>query len=332
MKILHKVLITFSVFILLFSCINWAFALDFEKWQSQSQSDLNLQTWENKVSGIKNDKITALKDKSENDSIAVWEEWIKFFLLRIAKDLKNLFFALASIYLLILILKTFFTDKTEEASNNLKKGWLWVSLWLVVMQVSYPFIKVLFDKWVSENLAEEFAQTIFSPFISLLETAAGFFFIGIAIYSFYKLVTANWNEEAVKAWKMSIVYAIMWFIVIKLTKILVNAIYWKVNCSESSFTDIIKGSNWKSQCLEPVQLEGFSKLIVDVINWANGFIWIILVILVIYTWARVLLSTWNEDTLKSSKSTFIYIAVWVWLLFTNYLILTFFLLPENPIG
>jgi hypothetical protein len=44
---------------------------------------------------------------------------------------------------------------------------------------------------VSENLAEEFAQNIFAPFIGLLETAASFFFIIVAFYAFFKLVTAH---------------------------------------------------------------------------------------------------------------------------------------------
>jgi hypothetical protein len=132
---------------------------------------------------------------------------------------------------------------------------------------------------------------------------------------------------------MSIIYAIMWFIIIKITKVLVNSIYWKISCSESSLSDIIKSSTSdKPQCLEPANLEWFAKLVVDVINWANWFIWIILVILIIYTWAKILLSAWNEDTLKSSKSTFLYIAIWVWLLVMNYLILTFFLIPEVPIS
>jgi hypothetical protein len=55
-------------------------------------------------------------------------------------------------------------------------------------------------------------------------------------------------------------------------------------------------------------------------------------VLIVYTWAKILLSAWNEDTLKSSKSTLLYIAIWVWLLIMNYLILTFFLIPETPIG
>lgn len=304
----------------------------FEKWNQASQSDKNLQTWENKSNNVKNDKLDKIGKDSKFTTTRKWEEWIKYTLFRIAKDLKNLFFVIASIYLLILVLKLLFTDKTEEASNNLKKGGLRITIWLLVMQIAFPFIQVLFDKGVSENLAEEFAQTVFSPLISLLEASAWFFFIAVAIYAFYKLVTANWDEEAVKNWKRTIMYAIMWFIVIKLTKLLVNAIYGKVNCSESSFTDIIKWSEGRAACLEPVQLEWFTKTVVDVINWANGFIWIILVVLIVYTWAKILLSAWNEDTLKSSKSTLLYIAIWVWVLIMNYLILTFFLIPETPIG
>lgn len=305
-----------------------------EKWQSQSQSDLNLQTWGNKNNWIAdNEKLDNLNWNSDIKVSQTWAIWIKNTLVRIAKDLKNLFFFVASIYLLILILKVLVGDKTEEASNNLKKWGLWITIWLVITQVAYAFVMILFDKWVSENLAEEFAQQLFSPFIGLLETAASFFFIIVAFYAFFKLVTAHWNEEAVKAGKMSIIYAIMWFIIVKITKILVNSIYWKVNCSESSLTDIIKSSTGdKPQCLQPADLDWFAKLIVDVINWANGFIWIILVVLIIYTWAKILLSAWNEDTLKSSKSTFLYIAIWVWLLVMNYLILTFFLIPEAPIS
>lgn len=336
MKILTRCIILISIFLNIFIWMNTTFAnLEFEKWQSQSQSDLNLQTWENKQNDIKNEKLENLNGSWDWD-IKISQTWvvgIKNTLIRIAKDIKNLFFFIASIYLLILVLKVLFTDKTEEASNNLKKWALWISLWLVVTQVAYAFVMVLFDKWVSENLAEEFAQKIFTPFIGLLETAASFFFIGVAIYAFFKLVTARWNEEAVTSGKMSIVYAIMWYIIIKVTKILVNTIYWKVNCSESSFTDIIKGSNsGKAQCLEAADLNGFAKLVVDIINWANWFIWIIVVILIIYTGAKVLLSAGNEDTLKSSKNSFIYIAIWIGLLVLNYLILTFFLIPEVQIG
>ncbi|MGB2110471.1 MAG: hypothetical protein ACPHY8_00610 [Patescibacteria group bacterium] len=43
---------------------------------------------------------------------------------------------------------------------------------------------------MSENLAEEVSEKLIQPFISFLETGASFFFIAIAVYAFYKLVTA----------------------------------------------------------------------------------------------------------------------------------------------
>jgi hypothetical protein len=40
-------------------------------------------------------------------------------------------------------------------------------------------------------------------------TGASFLFIAIAIYAFYKLVTANGDDDAVSKGKMTIVYGIL---------------------------------------------------------------------------------------------------------------------------
>jgi hypothetical protein len=42
-------------------------------------------------------------------------------MIRIAKDLKNVFFFIASLYFLIIILKLLFSEKTEEEVSNFKK-------------------------------------------------------------------------------------------------------------------------------------------------------------------------------------------------------------------
>jgi hypothetical protein len=335
MKVLQKIIISLIIWFGLFWWIQITHAgpFDLEVWQSKSQADLNLQTWENKANTIKHSKLDTFNPNwNINVSNQSWSIWIKNTFIKHGKDFKNLLFVIASVYLLIMILILLFSDKTEEASSNLKKWVLWVSLWLVVTQVAYAFIMVLFDKWVSENLAEEFAQKIFEPFIWLLEAAASFFFIWIAIYAFYKLVTSNGNEDDAKSWKMSIVYAIIWFIVIKITKTMVNTIYWKVDCSESSLTDILQASTKeRAQCLWETKISESAQIVVDIINWANWFIGIIVVLLIIYTWAKVLLSAWDEETLKKAKSSMLYIAIWLLLLVMNYMILTFFIIPEAPI-
>jgi hypothetical protein len=57
----------------------------------------------------------------------------------------------------------------------------------------------------------------------------------------------------------------------------------------------------------------------------NGFIWLIVVILIIYAWFMVLTSVWDEEKLKKAKSIIMYIAIWLFILVANYLILTFIL-------
>lgn len=334
MKVLQKIILSFIIWYSLFWWIQITHgSLEFEIWQSQSNTDLNLQTWGNKTNNIDQTKLELLNKTWDIwVSSQTWSVGIKNTLVRIAKDLKNLFFYIASLYLLIIILITLFSEKTEEASNNLKKWVLWVTLWLVVTQSAYAFIMVLFDKWVSENLAEEFAERLFEPFIWLLQGAASFFFIIVAIFAFYRLVTSNGNEDDAKSWKLSILYAIIWFVIVKVTTIMVEAIYGKVDCSESSLTDILSAStNQRTQCLWDTEIGESVQVIVTIINWANWFIGIIVVVLTIYAWARILLSAWDEDTLKNAKNSILYIAIWLLLLVMNYMILTFFILPTAPI-
>lgn len=69
--------------------------------------------------------------------------------------------------------------------------------------------------------------------IELIRTLASIFFIAMAIYAFYRLVTANGNEEAVKSAKMTILYALIGFIIVRLAQTIVEAFYGKVSCVSS---------------------------------------------------------------------------------------------------
>jgi hypothetical protein len=67
----------------------------------------------------------------------------------------------------------------------------------------------MFDTGANALTATSLSETILEPFTKLLMTGASFLFIAIAIYAFYKLVTANGDDEAVSKGKMTIVYAIL---------------------------------------------------------------------------------------------------------------------------
>jgi len=256
------------------------------------------------------------------------EKWLYYSTIRIARDGKNLVFILASLYFLILVLKLIFAGESEEEITKFKKWIIWISIWLVVMQISYSFVILLFDRGVWEWLAFNFTDRLIEPLISLLQTSAGFLFLAIAIYAFYRIISANGDEEKIKSWKMSVLYAIIWFIIIRFSKILVDSTYGVINCGGDSrwVFQII----WNN-CIDKWNLSGFIQSIVNIINWMNSLIGIVVVIMIIYAGFTIIFSAGDEEKMKSAKMSIIYIAIWLFLLFANYLILTFFILPETTI-
>ncbi len=284
-----------------------------------SNAEMNLQTWNEKPKNSSVDSNSHLQKLENNDkdfTTSTW--WIKGIhntILRIAKDLKNLFFIIAWIYFLIITIRIIFSSKTEEEVWNFKKWILWVSIWIIVTQIAYWFVAVLFDKSIDNTLAKNFIDTIVKPLVALIESMASFVFLAIMIYAFYRLISANWDEEKAKSWKMSVIYAIVWFIVVRISGALVNTIYWETYC----YSHVCQNREQKTD------LEWFARIIVDIIDWANWFVWIITILLIIYAWFLVLTSVWDEEKLKKAKNIILYIAIWITVLVANYLILTFFI-------
>ena len=250
-----------------------------------------------------------------------WQEWIYNTIIRISRDLKNLFFLIAWVYFSIIVLILLFSEKTDESAANFKKWIIWISIWILVTQISYYFINILFDKEINNDLSANFIDVIIQPLIGLLETSASFIFLWMMFYAFYVIVTSWWDEEKAKSWKMSVLYATVWFIVVKGSKTLINSIYWKTNCSSLSQTN----------CINDTNISWFAWIVVNTINWMNGFVWIIVILMIIYAWFLTITSWWDEEKLKKAKMSIIYIAIWLFILFANYLILTFFILPEVTI-
>lgn len=308
-KVFFIILLILSPFI---SNITYSAAIGIDKANLTTGWDIWVNKWVEKNTALKN----LLNPSTDFTVEKWWQQWIYNWLIRIARDLKNLFFIIAWIYFLILVLKLLFWSKSDEDVNSFKKWIIWISVWVIVTQIAYYFISVLFDKKINVELSANFVKIIIEPFIAMLETAASFAFLAMMIYAFYKIVTSNWDEEQAKSWKMTVMYSIVWFIVIKITNKLVTSIYWKTHCANYT---------WVS-CSNTVDVEWVNKLIVTIINWMNWFIWLITVLLIIYAGFMVLTSVWDEEKLKKAKSIILYIAIWLFVLVSNYLILTFILL------
>lgn len=147
------------------------------------------------------------------------------------------------------------------------------------MQLAFSFTRIIFDRGVGETLAFNLIHNLIQPIINLLMTLAAIFFLAMAIFAFYRLITANGNEENIKKGKMTILYAILGFIIIRLSRGIVEAIYGKIECNslELGIVSIESGN-----CINRANLSGGVELIVTLINWLNGFVGIAVVIMIMY--------------------------------------------------
>lgn len=245
--------------------------------------------------------------------VTEWGEGITDTILKVAKDLKNLVFALATMVFLVLVFRIFFASNTEEESQNLKKGITWIVLWIVLMQISYTAVAILFDKDVNEALWESLIEWLFLPLVNLLLLWASFAFLLMGIVAFYLLVTANGDDEKAKKWKQTVFYAVIGFVVIKFADIIVNASYSGVyNPTGAATTDLID-------------------LMSRIINWVSTFVWLVVVLMIMYAGSQLIFWFWDEEKFKKAKKSLLYIFIGLLILVMNYLIVTFFIVPEGTI-
>lgn len=54
-----------------------------------------------------------------------------------------------------------------------------------------------------------------------------------------------------------------------------------------------------------------SEYIQDIVKYLLTFISIVAVVYIIYAWFRVLTSNWSEDSLKKSRTTIVYVIIWI---------------------
>jgi len=320
MKKILKFFVLFTLFIgLWFSVsnnISYAATTDLKIW--------TIESWDNS----RNDLLKNFKDDNFFWTRYWGTKWAYGLLFRIAKDLKNLFFVLATLYLLIIVIRLLYSWESEEWFSKFKKWVIWTSVWIFVMQAAYSYVKTLYDKDIWQNLAFNLIDNIVNPLIWMLEIFASVVFLLMAIIAFYQLIASNWNEETAKKWKMTIFYAIIWFILIKIAKVIVEWVYWRLNCNNDLWGVINSAT---VNCVDKAEVTWFAWTLLQIINWMNGFVWLIVVIMIIFAWVQVLTSAWDEEKMKKAKKSIIYIAIWLFILIANYLILTFFIKPETLI-
>lgn len=90
------------------------------------------------------------------------------------------------------------------------------------------------------------------------------------------------------------------------------------SCSLSGWIDQVKGQvNWIEKD------RTFFEYIQAVIWYLIWFIFFIALVYVLYAWFNILVSSWEEEKIKKSKSIISYVIIWIIIMFSAYSIVNF---------
>lgn len=305
--------------------LNWVSTSNNNTWSALNVDAWDPNVWSNRWSYLDKYAVGSSTWNTRNPIFwhftwsLTWEKWSKNLLINIAQDMKNLFIAIAVIYLLIITFRFFFWGGGDDDLKKWRSWILWTSVWIMLMQVSFVAIQAIYNQQIWEQTASNFSDVVLWPIIHLLEVIASFIFIAMAILAFFRMVTWWWNEDWYKKWVQTITSAIVWFILIKISSVLVFSIYWKVKCETSLLWTWT--CNWDA--LWKPNLSATVEIARNTIQFFTWFIWIFVIIMIIYAWFLVLTSWGNDEKVKKFKSIIKYIIFWMLLIFVSVVLFQF---------
>ncbi len=254
-----------------------------------------------------------------------WGEWILSVFITIAFQVKNFFIAIAILFLIYGVIKLLFSNANDEEMLTWKRNIIWTSVGIFVMQFSFSVWNMLIIKDSSQlgsMFGWQFWVNVLSPIVNVMLMLASFGFLAMMIYAFYVIITGGGDEEKLKKGKNIVIYALVGFVLIRLPQAVINAIYGSPDCQ-----DRLSGLVTIGDCaIKNHDLNASIGIIWKMINFFNGFLTIICVILIIYAGWLVLISWGEEEKLKKAKNIIIYIVIGFVLLIASHAIFRFFIL------
>lgn len=292
------------------------------------ESDLNVRNNNFNDTGRENSELTTFispisdfffTPDTTGGSSAVMNAFIQ-----VAFNIKNFFILIAVIFLIVGVLKLLFGGWDEEKIKKWKSNIIYVSVGIFVMQLAFSVWNSLLindpNAGISSILWWQMWVNIFSPLVSMLQVLASFGFLAMMVYAFYIIVTGGGDEEKLKKWKNIVIYAIIGFLLIRLPRAFISAIYGSPDCKENEFL-------WTDECaIKDQNIKESVGIVGDIFNYINTFLGIICVILIVYAGWLVFISGGEEEKLKKAKNIILYILLGLIILVASHAIFRFFIL------
>jgi hypothetical protein len=166
------------------------------------------------------------------------------------------------------------------------------------------------------NLVQSIFDKILLPFIKLWSYIAIATLFVILFIHMTRFLTSE-DDKVADNWRQIIISSIMWIIVIMWARLIVEAIFWKINQATASIWWLTNGIL--------SDMSGIGKLFA-IIWYFLWFVSLILLVIFIYQWIQLLLNPDDEKKIDTIKKTITYALIWILLIGLAYLIVNFILI------
>ncbi len=141
-------------------------------------------------------------------------------------------------------------------------------------------------------------KTVWDWFFWILKSIANWLLVLFIVYAWVMMAMSMWeNEDDIKKWKKSLVYAFMWLALVNIPWVILSALTWK------TVSDDVTSAPWKvanNSYIRSIFVN--TDVFGDVVWWALDFMQVIVVsvaiIMIIYQWFHLVMSFWKSDSLK----------------------------------
>lgn len=251
---------------------------------------------------------------------------VRNVLIQIFKALAIVVFVIAVIIAFISVIRLLVSKNDEEDFSTWIQTLVWSLAGLFLISIAYTVIRqfetrVFYTQNISTQTVYNVIINIVYPILNFLRyVAATVFFLG-TIWAFYRIVTSGWNEEGFEDGKKIFIGSVIGFVIMMIAEPLVRIAYGWGNCSGNRIFGV--PTNCTNRVLDA---SGVLGTVAKIIVFLNGFIALVVIIMVMYAGFLVLTGAWDEEKNDKAKKTISYALIGVVILIFSYVIYRFMIL------
>lgn len=237
-------------------------------------------------------------------------------------------FTVALIVAFIAAIKLFISDNSGEDFSKWTNTLLWSVAWLLLVALSYWFVRTLSEnilQWwrveLSVDIIYRATINIVYPLLNFLRYIAAISFFIVIIYAFYRIIFAWWDEEGFQNWKKTFIASTIGFIIMLVAEPIVRMSYGGNNCSWKKLFGISTECGKNNTFDTSIFLDTAVKIIIF-LNW---FVALVTLIMIMYAGFLVLTGSWDEEKNQKAKRIITYAIIGVLIILFSYVIYRAFL-------